>query len=153
MEFSGKYQRRSSKLGAPSGEPPGEKEICELNPQRRDKILEVTKWKSFEPGSLNLHVTEKVLNGLKQLKPTITELGSTVRYPPPYEDLPILRKEYWYYLALAWKVDKTKKIEVLVRRAKNPAKNLHVVELFSAKSLCSELKLSENDTVYVKTLS
>jgi hypothetical protein len=52
LTFEGVVFFRSSKPGATG--PSGEAAILKLNPQRRERILALTGWKTLEAGSLNL---------------------------------------------------------------------------------------------------
>jgi hypothetical protein len=55
---------RSSK--SPLG-PPGERVILDLNPERRERILELTAWPSLYSGSLNLEVVTTYVNNANSL--------------------------------------------------------------------------------------
>jgi hypothetical protein len=144
LSFTGILAFRSSRPNA-SG-PPGEAEVLTLNPQRSATICKITGWDRLQAGSLNLTVPNGVVDDLKALKPTWTELGRSVNYPPQYAYIPLRREAYLYYLADAAAHDKQQ--EVLVRTAKNPIAGR--VELFASLSLVTSLGLGEGDPVTVK---
>ena len=143
LTFKGKVYLRSSLPNA-SG-PPGEAAILALNPQRIEKIVEVTGWPNLEPGSLNLQVAEGVLQALMDLKPRWIEDGSTVVYPPSLSHIPKIRIAYLYFLGTARATGKHQ--EVLVRRAQNPVPG--VVELFAPVKLKEFFGLMSGDQLTV----
>jgi hypothetical protein len=143
LVFNGVVEFRSSLPNA-SG-PPGETAVLALNPQRIAAIREITGWDRLQPGSLNLSVDDAAVGHLKSLKPTWTEPGSSVRYPPNYAHIPRLRGAYLYYLGNVAVRDKTQ--EVLIRTAANGIANR--VELFAPDSLVMRFGLSAGDLVTV----
>lgn len=98
VTFEGRVSSRSS--NSASG-PPGERVILELNPQRKEAILQLTGWPLLEPGSLNLEVVESVIDLLPESSAALTEDGSTVEYPDGWKHIPVLRQGYLYYHATA----------------------------------------------------
>ena len=137
---------RSSAGGRPGTGPPGEAEIQRLNPSRESAIRRVTGWETMAPGSLNLVVEDSVVERLARFQPTLEESAAGIVYPPPYEDIPKIRKAYWYYAATARRGEREE--SVLVRRAMVPVPR--VVELFSAISLMDTFDLTANDVVSVE---
>lgn len=142
VTFEGRVSSRSS--NSASG-PPGERVILELNPQRKEAILQLTGWPLLEPGSLNLEVVESVIDLLPESSAALTEDGSTVEYPDGWKHIPVLRQGYLYYHATAQA--KGESIEVLVRRARNPVPGR--VELFAARGIRTALGVVDGDTVEV----
>ena len=149
MKMTGQYFPRSSVGRQPDG-PPGETEVLRLNPGRRTRILDATGWKILEPGSLNLAVHTRDFENLLALRPTITEPGTSIRYPSPFEQIPIARVEYYYYRATATSDDQSR--PVLVRRPKVPSPHARVVELFADVKLVTALKIDPGDFVRVELL-
>jgi hypothetical protein len=144
MVFQGKVSFRSS-ISRNSGGPPGEAQVLALNPHRRETILQITGWAQLEAGSLNIEVIGGVVDSLMNCKPILTEPGESIKYPPPYENIPKLRGEYYYFTAIASANGITR--EVLVRRAKNPVPGR--LELFAAISLKKDLAVGSGDIVFV----
>jgi hypothetical protein len=150
MLFIGQYDPRSSATGTRQpNQPPGESEIQQLNPGRRARIVAATGWSNLVPGSLNLRVERSVVEELASRQPLIEEPGSEIVYPAPHQRIPILREAYWYYAAVASKVETQE--PVLVRRAKVPLWT--VVELFAACALTARLALRPGDPVSVQVLA
>jgi hypothetical protein len=77
--FEGMVSSRSSTSAAG---PPGEQVILELNPERREKLLELTSWRSLYPGTLNLEVDDAVLELLRDSETVWVEDAHEVRYLP-----------------------------------------------------------------------
>lgn len=146
MQFSGRFQRRSSDGRKNVVRPPGETEIQRLNPKRESDILSVTGWETLADGSLNLAVEQSVVEALARLTPTLDEPATGIVYPPPYENIPKIRKAYWYYAGTARRGERAE--SVLVRRAMVPVPN--TVELFAAESLTTAFNLVPNDVVSVE---
>ncbi len=144
LRFTGTVGFRSSLPNA-SG-PPGETEVLALNPQRVTGILRVTGWTALEPGSLNLSVSNDVIDSLKKLTPTWEEDGATVIYPPGFEHIPRKRGAYLYFLAEAQVSGKRQ--QVLVRTARNALGSR--VELFAPVSLRSYFGLQQKNWVVVE---
>jgi hypothetical protein len=142
-KFIGRVFARSS---TGKGGPPGEKAILELNPERRERILELTGWRSLEAGTLNLAVDDTVLDLLRQSEPDMTEDASTILYPEPWKHIPAIRKAYLYYKATA--CAPLSSAEVLVRRAQIPVPGR--VELFAAQNIRTTLKVSDGDLLQVE---
>jgi hypothetical protein len=92
--FEGMVSSRSSTSAAG---PPGEQVILELNPERREKLLELTSWRSLYPGTLNLEVDDAVLELLRDSETAWVEDAHEVRYPDSWQHIPKLRKAYLYY--------------------------------------------------------
>ena len=147
MKFVGEYCPRSSVGRQPDG-PPGETEVLRLNPGRRTRILNATGWKTLEPGSLNLAVRVRDFDDLLAVRPTMTELGTDIRYPHPFEAIPIDRVEYYYYRATASHAGKYR--PVLARRPKIPSPYAKVVELFAEINLVTEFGLNSGDLVNIE---
>jgi hypothetical protein len=144
LRFTGVVGFRSSGSN-PSG-PPGERAVLALNPQRAEGIVNATGWARLEPGSLNLSVSNEVIDQLKLLKPVWEEAGSSVAYPAPYEHIPRLREAYLYYLGEAQVAGKRQ--QVLIRTARNALPGR--VELFAPISLRTHFGLNERDRVTVE---
>lgn len=147
MKFAGEYCPRSS-VGRQPGGPPGETEVLRLNPGRRTRILDVTGWKTLEPGSLNLAVRVRDFDDLLAVQPTMTEAGTDIRYPHPFEAIPIARVEYYYYRATASHAGKSR--SVLARRPKIPSPHAKVVELYAEVKLVTELGLKLGNLVNIE---
>lgn len=149
MTFSGRVQLRSSGDPLAGSGPPGESEVQRLNPEREVRILKATGWQSLAPGSLNLEVHDQVLDDLGQLTPVIREPGSEVIYPSPFQHIPNVRREYWYYRGVAWYGESRE--NVLVRRAAHPVPGR--VELFAAIHLGERFGLKAGDSLRVEVVS
>jgi hypothetical protein len=142
MRFAGIVYSRSS---AGAAGPPGEKAILELNPERLERIVEATGWCNLEPGTLNLRVEDSVVTDLESQTPLFVEDAATIRYPRGFERIPIKRKGYLYFLAVAQ--SNTLSRPVLVRRAVNPVPRC--VELFAEQNLRASLSLRDGNTVEI----
>jgi hypothetical protein len=145
MIINGLVRFRSSRIDGPNG-PPGEAAILALNPQRRDAILKVTGWANLEPGSLNLEVADGVVDTLMSFEPSLIESGNSIVYPAPYQHIPRMRGEYYYFTACGTAHGISR--YVLVRRAKTAIPRR--LELFAATSLKNDLTVGDGDTVSVK---
>jgi CTP-dependent riboflavin kinase len=145
MIINGVVRFRSSRIDAPDG-PPGEAAVLALNPQRRDAILKVTGWPNLEPGTLNLEVAKGVVDSLLDFKPSLIESGDSIVYPVPYQSIPKMRGEYYYFTAIGIAHGISR--DVLVRRAKTAIPRR--LELFAATSLKNDLTVGDGDTVSVK---
>jgi len=142
-KFLGVVTSRSSK--SIQG-PPGEKVILELNPQRLERILEITGWPRVEPGTLNLSVDHAVLDCLLYPPAVLIEKADSVMYPEPWKHIPTIRKAYLYYDATAH--SKGKKCPVLVRRAENPVPGR--MELFADRDLRDFLAVNDGDVLEIE---
>ena len=140
--FKGRVSSRSS---ANLAGPPGERAILELNPERYEKLLELTGWSRLESGTLNLEVADAVVDGLLQTEPLWVEDASRVRYPMQWSHIPRRREAYLYYEATASAHER--EIEVLVRRARIPVRGR--VELYADKSIRHALLVSDGDEIKV----
>ena len=143
MKFTGVVRFRSSVN--PNLGPPGETEIQELNPSRRETILAITGWPTLASGTLNLEVENLVIEALERIEPLWTEDLSTVVYPESYKHIPTIREFYDYYSATA--IMNVVKQEILVRKAKNPVPNR--VELLAPVSLTELYGLEEGQRLSV----
>jgi hypothetical protein len=148
MTFSGRVQFRSSAGPSAGTGPPGESEIQRLNPARERRILAATRWPTLAPGSLNLEVENGVLDNLGRLVPIVVEQGSEIVYPAPFQEIPKLRRAYWYYIALVSKHELRQ--SALVRRAENPVPRR--VEMFSSIPLTKHFGLKEGDILTVEVV-
>ena len=137
----------SAKLARGEMVPPGEGRILELNPQRRQKILEVTGWLIVEPGTLNLDVDDAIPTKLLACTPAFVERAATIRYPAGFEHVPSLRVEYYYYHGVARAGRRPEPI--LARRAKVPPYP-GLVELFAAVNLTKRFGLKSGDSLLVE---
>ncbi len=146
MVFEGRVQLRSSSGPRAGTGPPGETEVQRLNPQRGLAIRRAAGWDKMAPGSLNLAVSDSIVEELGELQPVLEEPAAGITYPPPHQHIPGIRKGYWYYSAIACKAGVQQ--EVLVRRAIVPVPR--VVELFSRESLTEKLHLVANDVLMVE---
>lgn len=144
--FVGVVSLRSSKN---DNGPPGEMLILELNPQRRAKILELTGWDALEPGTLNLEVDNTVVEQLLTHKAAFIENGETVRYPARWKHIPLLRKAYYYYRAVARVQGKHHM--VMIRRAQVPLPGR--VELFASRNLKDFFGIAEGAQVELELVS
>ena len=133
----------SSRSSRRPGGPPGEAEVLALNPERREQILESTKWASLFPGSLNLEVSMECVHRLLLCTPVIREDGEGIRYPTTYASIPKLRVGYLYFHGRLRKGDRV--VPVLLRRAMNPLPGR--IEAFAEQSLREALSLSDGDTL------
>jgi len=140
MEFRATVSSRSSSNKAG---PPGEKEILQLNPKRRESILAETDWDNLYEGTLNLEVQKDVVSQLKKRNPDICEPGTSVIYPAAYQNIPIMRGDYLYFRGTINKGDYSQ--DVLFRTAKNPLPRR--IEAFAPKKLRDALKLKDEDEV------
>jgi CTP-dependent riboflavin kinase len=120
-------------------------------------MLEVTGWDRLEPGSLNLDVESDVVRGLSALQPVLEESDADIVYPPPYEDVPRIRKGYRYYRGVV-RTD-IQQEDVLVRSAVVPpevqrigAPPLKRVELLAARSLKKKFSLNARDVIEVEVM-
>lgn len=133
----------SSRSSQKPGGPPSEREVLQLNPLRRERILQVTKWTDLFPGSLNLEVDADCVHRLLLCAPAIREDGEHVQYPAAYACIPKLRVGYLYFSGRLRKDDNM--VPVLFRRAANPLARR--IEAFSSRSLRDALSLVDRDTV------
>jgi hypothetical protein len=145
ITFQGIVELRSSATPTPDGSP-GEAEVLSLNPQRRDRILQATGWKTLFPGSLDLRVTEDCVHRLLLCIPIIRERGEEVVYPDAYSHIPKLRVGYLYFTGRITKGDAASR--VLFRRACNPIKNR--LKAFAETRLWDTLGLFEGDSVVLE---
>jgi hypothetical protein len=95
---------------------------------------------------LNIVVEDSVVERLAGFQPTLEESAAGIVYPPAHQDIPRIRKAYWYYAAMARRGGRGE--SVLVRRAMVPVPR--VVELFSGVSLMDTFNLTANDVVSVE---
>ena len=144
FEFQGKYQRRSSKLGA--RKIIGEKNILQINPGRVARLLEVTGWPDLYPGSLNLEVPIAVVTDLESLQELYFEHPQLIRYPEGLSNPAEKRGGYNYYWGkMTGSCDAQ---DILIRRAKvHPISNR--VEAYAPIGLQEHFNLREGDTVTV----
>ena len=122
--------------------------MLKLNPAREQRILAVTQWSRLEHGSLNLSVDAGVLEALLLYTPVWTEPGTSVRYPPPFQHIPLRRGEYYYYSAHAHVAAESEGI--LVRRPKIIAGYPRCVEVFAATNLTERFSLQLGEQVSVE---
>jgi hypothetical protein len=141
--FEGVVSSRSSKS---TGGPPGERVILDLNPERREKLLELTSWRSLYPGTLNLEADATALDLLRESDPVWVEDARQVRYPDSWQHIPKLRKAYMYFEGTARSGSFS--IDVLIRRAENPVPGR--VELFAAESIRDALKVNDGDRITIE---
>jgi hypothetical protein len=121
----------------------------QMNPQRGRGIIAATGWSEVALGSLNLSVENAVVDSLMGYKPIYEESGDTVIYPVPYQGIPIKRKRYLYFRAMASANGKIH--EVLVRRAEVPPYP-GLVELYASESLMGFFGLDEGGSLTVEVL-
>ena len=140
MKFKATISSRSS---SHTSEPPGETEILNLNPQRREMILAKTGWKKLVEGTLNLEVSEDVVSQLLIKKPTIREPGNSVTYPSKFQYIPKIRKAYLYFKGTISKGNHSEK--VLFRTAEKPL--LDRLEAFAPVRLRENLSIADGDQV------
>lgn len=117
--------------------------MLRLNPQRRSLILEATGWGQLFDGTLNLEVAQGIVEQLLLQQPLISEPGSSVTYPHPYQDIPLKRGGYLYYPATVSRHEVT--APTLIRRAINPLPTR--VEAFSDRYLRDFLQVGDDDEV------
>ncbi len=141
MKFKAEIKSRSSlqRFG-----PPSETEILRLNPKRREMILNKTSWDDLCEGTLNLKVHENVVNQIRKRKLMIQELGSSVSYPEPYQNIPKERKNYFYLKGTISKDGCFK--DVLFRTAEVPPYP-GLIEVFAPVRLRDALNLEDGDQV------
>lgn len=140
MQFKATVSARSSRR---SSGPPGEAKVLQLNPQRREIILNHTGWSHLVEGTLNLEVEQSVVEILGHITPAIREPGQTVQYPSRYKHIPVQRVAYLYFDAIL--LHKGKEEPVLIRRAENPLKER--IEAFAPVMLRETLDLSDGDEI------
>lgn len=121
----------------------------QMNPQRARGIIAATGWSEVALGSLNLSVENAVVETLMGYKPIYEESGDTINYPAPYQGIPIKRKRYLYFRAMASATGEVH--EVLVRRAEVPPYP-GLVELYASKNLMDFFGLDEGGSVTVEVL-
>ncbi len=95
MVFEGRVQFRSSTGSRAGTGPPGEAEVQRRNPQRELSIRRVTGWDKLAPGSLNLAVSNEIVQKLGELQPVLVEPAAAITYPRPFQQIPEIRKGYW----------------------------------------------------------
>ena len=147
MKFNGVAYSRVS-LGEDS--PPSETKIQCLNPQRTDKILEVTGWEILALGSFNLRVQPDVLEQLMKHAPAFYERWQDIRYPASDEKIPNEMGGYLYYYGIATMAERSN--PVLVRRPYYS--KLKVLELFSQSKLTDffEVNLEDGESNTIVTV-
>lgn len=131
------------------GGPPGERDVIQLNPQRRDKILRIAGWTELEPGTLNVDLDGSQFDLLTPEAATWIEDGASVVYPPLYQHIPRKREAYFYYRGTLHIRGKTR--PVVVRRAKVPGPIR--VEVYAAENLSRSLGLTSGDAVALEIRS
>lgn len=141
--FEGVVSSRSSKS---ADGPPGERIILELNPNRREKLLELTSWRGLYPGTLNLEVDNTVLDLLHESEAVWVEDARQVRYPNSWRHIPQLRKSYLYFEGIARSASFN--IDVLIRRAGNPAPGR--VELLAPQSIRDAFHVNDGDRLTIE---
>lgn len=140
MKFKAIISSRSSSRA--SG-PPGETEILNLNPQRREMILAKTGWEKLVEGTLNLEVHKDMVSQLLTKKPTIREPGNSVIYPSKFQYIPTIRKDYLYFKGTISKSNHSE--GVLFRTARDPLPNR--LEAFAPVRLRESLSIADGDQV------
>ena len=140
IHLNGRISYRSS---VKPGGPPGEREVIELNPQRRANILRIAGWIALEPGTLNIDLEQTQFDQLTADAAEWIEDASSVTYPPPYQYIPRKREAYFYYLATLHAHAKTS--NVVVRRAKFPGPIR--IEAYAPENLTNLLGLKSGDGV------
>jgi hypothetical protein len=91
-------------------------------------------------------VDRLIVEALAAYEPTLDEPAAGIAYPAPHEEIPRIRRGYWYYSAVARKSGAEE--EVLVRRAVVPLAG--VVELFSQVLLTDKFNLVPGDLLTVE---
>lgn len=147
FSFKGTVTFRSSKPGATG--PVGEAELFRINPQREVKLCACTGWNKLEPGSLNLHVEDGVVERLGDMCELYFEHPSLIKYPNGKSKIPERRGGYLYYRAFVGISEPMK--PALIRRAKNKPL-LDLVEAYAPVRLVDVLGLREGTVVEVKRL-
>jgi CTP-dependent riboflavin kinase len=101
----------------------------------------------LEPGTLNLEVDEAMLRSLFDSRtPDLFEEADSVKYPEPFQHIPIFRKGYRYFKVRVEK-DGTG-VPALLRRAVNPVRGR--AELFAEVHLRTFLGVDDGDILTVK---
>jgi len=54
-EFRVKWCKRSSGKSTPANQLPGDSAIAKINPDRSEKLMDLTGWSRVQPGTLNLY--------------------------------------------------------------------------------------------------
>lgn len=117
-----------------------------LNPQREQKLLEITGWSRLAPGTLNVECNEADLADVfARLEPLWREPWESVSYPRKYRRIPQKRGGYLYYGAAL--VFAAQELPVLVRRAANPLKKR--IEVYAETSLKEALGIANDDVVSI----
>ena len=146
MTFAGTVRLRSTSADPRKRRgPAGEAEVFRCNPQRKRRIMEVTRWRDVFKGTLNLDVDDGVVAGLKNMKELFPERPEDIRHPTN-PTIPERRGGYHYYEATASVRGKTQ--EVLVRRARNPHDE-RCVELVAPVKLMDHFGLRDGSQVEV----
>lgn len=140
LMLTGKVSFRSS---VRRGGPPGERDVIQLNPQRREKILHIAGWTELESGTLNVDLDRAQFDQLTPEAATWIEDGASVTYPPPYQHIPQKREAYFYYLGTLHVSGETR--AVVVRRAKVPGPIR--IEVYAAENLSNSLRLMAGEAV------
>jgi len=136
----------SSRSSRGSGGPPGETEVMRLNPQREQKLLEITGWSRLAPGTLNVECSETGLADVfARLKPLWHEPWESVTYPRKYRRIPQKRGGYLYYGAAL--VFAGQEAPIVVRRAVNPLKKR--IEVYAETNLKEALGIADDDVVSI----
>jgi hypothetical protein len=143
IKFDGEYYKRSSKEGY-EGSVPSEREILELNPDRKHLICTSRSWDTLVPGTFNVRVTEEIQDEIRKFRPEITE--GKVKYPDKYASIAEKRGGYYYWKCKVYA--NGKKVRGLCRMAKNPVKG--IVEVLSNKAIESTLDVKDGDKVKIK---
>ena len=110
-------------------------------------LCDCTGWTRLEPGSLNLHVEDKVVDRLADLRECYFEEPSLIKYPNGRSRIPEWRGGYNYYRALIRSAERTE--QILIRRARDrPLKNL--VEAYAPVRLVDVLELQKGTVVEIE---
>lgn len=144
LSITGQVFSRSTHPSFKPGDPPGEKEILALNPEREENLERIANSEYLYGGTLNLR-TDSLPNKIFQsIAPVAFEAGIQVIYPSKFAHIPKQRIGYWYYKGFICSKDRCR--PVLFKYPDIPY-NVFTLEVFSAHHLRDELSLSDNELV------
>lgn len=142
--ITGKIFLRSTGAHFKAEDPPGEKEILALNPQREENIKQLASWDELYPGTLNVRTAFSPTEIFHNIPPIAYEAGCTVTYTANYSNVPKSRVGYWYYPGFVFAKGRFK--PVLFKYPDTPYSEF-TLEIFSPFNLRADLELSDNDPI------
>lgn len=142
--ITGQVFSRSTHPSFRPEDPPGEKEILALNPEREEKLKSIANCEHLHAGTLNLRTHSHPTDIFHRIAPVAYEAGENVTYTPKYAHVPKQRIGYWYYKGFIFSKDRYR--PVLFKYPDVPYSEF-TLEIFSAHHLREELNLSDNEHV------